>query len=150
MLGNIIVFTLFICWCNDIGAIGRSSTRNWREYIGLPKPGEARAYDESIKLFLDAYMASYGEDLQCGDWQDSYKKLHSSILANKSPQKYLISVAPKQGLADRITALVSHFILALLTNRALLLATPDGLPPFTTAYKMKSIRSIMPSDFVDP
>lgn len=73
---------------------------------------------------------------QCGNWQDDYTKLHQRIMSKEDPDgKYLISIAPPQGLADRVGGFVTHFLFALLSGRAFLHATPPGLPHLSVAYE---------------
>src|ERR1700733_3412371 len=63
----------------------------------------------------------------------NYQKMHSDIISRQtSPNrlnpayKYLVWTAPpKIGLGNRILGITSAFLLAFLTNRVLLVKTPD-------------------------
>ena len=84
----------------------------------------------------------------CGTWQQDYINLHQNIINNTYPRRYLIFIAPPQGLADRITGLISSFIFALLTNRAFYHVSPNNTAGMEVAYDLLNIDSLMPIDFM--
>jgi hypothetical protein len=71
----------------------------------------------------------------CGTaWQAPYAALHARIVSGAAPQRTLVSVAVEAGVADRLSGLVSQFLFALLSGRALQCATYGNLPPWEAAY----------------
>ena len=79
--------------------------------------GNREAADITFAQEVDAI--GYGEGTRCGSWQESYSKLHRSILSGEQPGRYAISIPPRQGLSDRLVGIVTVFVYALLTNRAI-------------------------------
>lgn len=89
---------------------------------------------------------------RCGIWQESYIKLHQSILNGHSKPRYLVSVAVEAGLGDRILGTITEFAFALLTNRAFQLITYGTLPRFEAAFSAPNInwsRSIDNDSLID-
>lgn len=83
---------------------------------------------------------------ECGNWQRNYRTLHQDILNNKldpAQVKFLISIAPPQGLADRIGGYITHFLFALLSDRAYLQITLPLDVPMSAAYDCKFVDSDM-------
>lgn len=77
-------------------------------------------------------------ETECGrKWQRDYTKFHndalSSLLTSKKHQ-YVISIAPPQGLSDRLSGFVTHFMFSLITKRVYLHVTPPNLPLVEVAY----------------
>jgi cell division protein FtsN len=52
---------------------------------------------------------------ECGVWQEGYMDLHRKILAGEAPQRYLVAVAYKGGLADQLVGIVTAFYWALVS-----------------------------------
>ena len=74
----------------------------------------------------ERYVSALEEEPRCGSWQESYLKLHTSIVSGEQPGRYAISVPAPAGLGDRLVGLVTVFLYALLTDRAFQIA---GRPP---------------------
>jgi hypothetical protein len=51
---------------------------------------------------------------ECGVWQEGYMDLHRKILAGEAPQRYLVAVAYKGGLADQLVGIITTFYWALV------------------------------------
>lgn len=112
-------------------------------------PSQFAAVRLAAKRYLNRFSANrYNSSAGCGHWQKHYVRLHKSIIAGNSPRRYLISIAPHQGLADCLGGSVTHFLMAYLTNRAFYIASPDGNPHMSMAYHLKNIQSEMPDDFM--
>ena len=76
----------------------------------------------------DPHASQPGEYAMCGTWQDSYSKLHRSLLSGKKPSRYAISIPAPAGLSDRLLGTVTVFLYALLTDRAFQIAgNPSNL-----------------------
>lgn len=99
--------------------------------------------------YLEHINTSLSIQSDCGTWQQDYTNLHNSILNHTSPRRYLIFVAPPQGLADRITGLVSSFIYALITRRAFVHTAPNNTAGMEIAYELQNINSLMPKEFIE-
>jgi hypothetical protein len=63
--------------------------------------------------------------VNCGIWQDGYTKYHRQS-RNRSDARRLIFVPSFSGLADKMTAIPTAFILALLTNRTFFITRAFG------------------------
>ena len=70
----------------------------------------------------ERHAAGREESSMCGSWQESYSKLHKSIVSGEQPSRYAISVPAPAGLSDRLVGLVTVFLYALLTDRAFQIA----------------------------
>ena len=77
-----------------------------------------RLYALLIFTGMDASNQSITDNSSCGSWQNSYKFLHQAILDGIMPDKFLVSVPVRAGLADNLIGMVSQFLLAFLTSRA--------------------------------
>ena len=73
-------------------------------------------------LAHERHAAGREEASICGSWQESYSKLHRSIVSGELPGRYAISVPAPAGLSDRLVGLVTVFLYALLTDRAFQIA----------------------------
>ena len=73
-------------------------------------------------LAHERHAAGREEASLCGSWQESYSKLHRSIISGKQPGRYAVSVPAPAGLSDRLVGLVTVFLYALLTDRAFQIA----------------------------
>ena len=77
------------------------------------------------------------EDLQiartdsrfCGNWQKNYTKVHREILSGTRPPRYAIALLPTGGLCDRLIGVVTVFMFALLTDRAIQIGGKHIRPP---------------------
>lgn len=98
-------------------------------------------------LILVTSWCIVADESACGGWQNKYKEFHEkAIRSPSSNQKYVIAIAPPQGLADRIGGFVSYFLFALVTNRIFLVATPDHLSPMDYAYASDHLKLNIPSN----
>ena len=71
----------------------------------------------------------------CGHWQENYMELHRKILAGDLPPRYLVSIPVQDGLADRVTGIISEFYFALLTGRAFQITNArQKMPSFQSAF----------------
>lgn len=94
-----------------------------------------------MKLAYTSHVLAAGMS-ECGRWQSNYRTLHQDIINDKvEGGKYLISIAPPQGLADRLGGYITHFLFALLTDRAYLQITLPSDAPMSAAYDCKFINS---------
>lgn len=119
--------------------VGRSS--------GTPSDRKAREI-VAVERYLKKLNTSRFHNHGCGSWQNRYTQLHKDIMSGKKKPRYLISIAPPQGLADRLGGLITHFIMALLTNRAFLHTAPTTTGKMSLAVEMQNIESEMPQDFM--
>ncbi len=72
---------------------------------------------------------------RCGDWQESYMKLHHKIVAGERPPRYLVAVVSQSGLADQVVGIMSLFFWALLTKRAFQITIGEQpMPPLEAAF----------------
>ena len=89
-------------------------------------------------LYFCGFLAYCDIQRDCGSkWQQEYTEFHKnalSSLGSSENHKYVISIAPPQGLSDRLSGFVTHFMFALLTNRVYLHVTPPNLPLLGDAY----------------
>lgn len=145
----VIVFaSLFVAFSSNIShehSLSKFSVEDITPHL-LINPRKAVSDTNSFLKRLE--KSRYNNSGGCGHWQEKYMTLHKEILAGIRPRRYLISIAPPQGLADRLSGLVTHFIFALLTNRAFLHTAPPGVPPMHMAFELRNIESEMPSDFM--
>ena len=89
-----------------------------------------------IVLLVRTFVLSTG----CTNWYANYADFHKNALQSKhSSVRYLISVAPNQGLSDRLSGLVTHFLFALLTNRVFLIHVPATVPSCNAAFTSTTI-----------
>ena len=63
--------------------------------------------------------------VRCGSWQEAYTRFHRES-RNRNDSKRLIFVPSFSGLADKMTAIPTAFILALLTNRTFFITRSFG------------------------
>lgn len=78
----------------------------------------------------------------CGSrWQSAYTVLHHDIVTGRAPLRSLVSVAVEKGIADRLSGLMSQFLLALVQRRAILHATYGRLPDWDDAFSFPHIAS---------
>ncbi|KAF6253796.1 hypothetical protein COO60DRAFT_1703665 [Scenedesmus sp. NREL 46B-D3] len=86
---------------------------------------------------LDPLMDLFQQSRRCNTspYIQKYRQLHSRIMSGHAPPRYLVSVAPETGMADRLTGLVTQFYMALLSGRAMTAShpDPDAVPPFAAA-----------------
>ena len=81
----------------------------------------------------------------CGRaWQPAYAALHASIVSGAAPLRTLVSVAVEAGIADRLSGLVSQFLLALVQGRALQHVTYGSLPDWEVAYALPRLAARAP------
>ena len=81
----------------------------------------------------------------CGTWQDKYSDLHQRILKGDAPQRYLISIPPHTGLADKLVGLPGELMWAMLTNRAFQYVPRHGFPPYDIVFDIPNINITGPS-----
>jgi hypothetical protein len=64
-----------------------------------------------------------------------YSQMHAAIVNGLAKPRYLVSVAPQTGAADRLTGIVTQFYFALLSKRAFTAYNPDPgtIPRFAAA-----------------
>jgi hypothetical protein len=64
-----------------------------------------------------------------------YTQMHAAIVNGLAKPRYLVSVAPQTGAADRLTGTVTQFYFALLSKRAFTAYNPDPgtIPRFAAA-----------------
>lgn len=82
----------------------------------------------------------------CGTWQDQYSKLHYRILKGEAPQRYLISVPPFTGLADKLVGIPGELMWAMLTNRAFQYIPRNGFPSWNEVFEVPRINITGPND----
>lgn len=75
----------------------------------------------------------FPQSLQCGSWHKEYAEMHADVLAGRRPPRYLISLSPQTGIADRLVGMVTQLYLAILSDRALTAVTYGDLPRFEAA-----------------
>lgn len=87
------------------------------------------AADPLLNLFQQARRCNNSPLMQ------QYRQLHSAITSGEAPPRFLVSVAPETGMAERLTGLVTQLYMALLSGRALTAfhPDPDAVPPFSSA-----------------
>jgi len=83
---------------------------------------------------------------ECGNWQNKYTKLHRDMREGKLPPKWLISVAPPQGLADRLGGIITQFLFALLTDRAFVMVSSKS--KLDIVYDSPNIDTSLPTGFM--
>jgi hypothetical protein len=105
--------------------VGSNSSSQPVEGSNQQQPSLAAA-DPLLDLFQQLRRCNTSPFIQ------KYSQLHSRIIAGEAPARYLVSVAPETGMAERLTGLVTQFYLALLSRRALTAfhPDPDAVPPF--------------------
>ena len=70
----------------------------------------------------------------CGSkWQSSYSTLHAGILGAPLP-RLLVSVAVEAGVADRLSGLITQFLMAFIQGRALQHISYGNIPDWEVAY----------------
>jgi hypothetical protein len=106
-----------------VGSSVRQAALNDQQQLSLA------AADPALDLFQQARRCNTSPLMQ------QYRQLHSSIMSGEAPPRYLVSVAPETGMAERLTGLVTQFYMALLSGRALTAYHPDpaAVPPFSAA-----------------
>jgi len=96
--------------------------------------------DDGFNALFGVTERSYRSS--CGhSWQKHYSSLHSKILHGNLPARYLVSVAPETGTADRLTGLVTLFLYSVMTGRAFLHTTNDFEPDWDTSCSFPYIRT---------
>jgi hypothetical protein len=65
----------------------------------------------------------------------AYSQMHAAVVNGLAKPRYLVSVAPQTGAADRLTGTVTQFYFALLNQRAFTAYNPDPgtIPRFAAA-----------------
>lgn len=86
-----------------------------------------------------AVALAFEPHLSCGTWQQKYTDLHRRILRGQAPQRYLISIPPSTGLADKLVGLPSQLIWAMLTDRAFQTVPLHGFPAYETLFDLPNI-----------
>ncbi len=160
-----VVLIWMVLWCStalaDVDGFNRSLASSVVKTTRAERIAARAASDEKrrtermflkevafTKQYLKKLNISRFERFGCGSWQQRYGKLHANILAGRSPPRFLISIAPPQGLADRISGMVTQFIFALITKRAFLHVAPSTSPPMDDVYYLRNIESKMPVNFM--
>lgn len=95
---------------------------------------------------LDEAQSGTLAPTECGHWQEKYTKMHQDMRAGRIPPKWLISIAPPQGLADRLGGIITHFLFALLTNRAFVMTSLKSKLEF--AYDSPHINMTVPEELM--
>lgn len=101
--------------------------------MATPKPGAL-----IICSFILLCVATEYE-ISCGTWQSSYTALHKRILSGEAPQRYLVSIPPSTGLADKLVGLPTQLLWAVLTDRALQHVPRHSMPPFESFLNVQHI-----------
>lgn len=111
------------------------------------KDRERRQNNSNIfgNIFIDGLETPLNASASCGNWQEQYSQLHANILSGVAPQRYLVALAPPQGLADRLCGLVTQFLFALLTNRAFLQVETPSTPSMKLAYNSFNMKGDIPA-----
>lgn len=107
-----------------------------------------RSRRDANNFFRKLQRNRYNTSAGCGHWQQKYTQLHQDILSGRLPRRFLITIAPPQGLADRLSGTVTHFLFALITDRAFLHAAPPSIPKYSSAFDLLNIQSEMPKGFM--
>ena len=108
---------------------------------------DQRAINNTIK-YLKILSASRYKNHGCGAWREKYVKMHNDILAGRLPPRYLVSIAPPQGLADRLAGISAQFLIAYFNKRAIFFTSNKDTPGIDTAYDLVNIKSALPSGFM--
>jgi hypothetical protein len=97
--------------------------------LGDPQQATLAATDPIRDLFQQSRRCNTSPYIQ------QYIQLHNRIMSGEAAPRYLVSVAPETGMADRLTGLVTQFYLAMLSGRAFAAyhPDPDAVPPFSAA-----------------
>jgi hypothetical protein len=82
----------------------------------------------------------------CGNWQEKYTELHRRIVAGEAPQRFLVSIPPFTGLADKLVGLPAEVMWAMLTDRAFQYLPRHGFPPYDSVFDIDNINITGPVD----
>lgn len=81
----------------------------------------------------------------CGHaWQASYAALHRKIVSGNAPLRSLVSVAVEAGVADRLSGIISQFLMAMIQGRALQHISYGNVPDWEVAYSTPHISARAP------
>lgn len=87
----------------------------------------------------------------CGrGWQEEYTKLHQDIISGRLPPRYLVSVAPPTGFADKLKALITELVWAMLSRRAFVALPAEDFPAWDKILEVKNINITAPAEFNIP
>lgn len=120
-------------------------------YLYLPQMAitiskEAKEFSQPLPLRGSADWVG-----MCGNqWQNTYTALHAAVLSGEKHPRKLVSVAVEAGIADRLSGLITQFLLALIQGRALQHIAYGNLPDWEVAYTFPHIASQSPplADFI--
>jgi hypothetical protein len=99
-----------------------------------------------IRTLDEAQSGKFDGASECGNWQAGYTKLHRDMRAGRIPPRWLISIAPPQGLADRLGGIITQFLFALLTNRAFVMASLKSQLDYV--YDSPNINTAVPPELM--
>lgn len=139
---------LIAWWGTAFGSPSIESTVNTASLFTMyTSKADQRAINNTIK-YLKILSASRYKNHGCGNWRGKYIKMHNDILAGKLPPRYLVSIPPPQGLADRLAGISAQFLIAYFNKRAMLFASTPETPGIDTAFDFPNIQSALPADFM--
>lgn len=118
------------------------------DYSSIYKSKREQRMVNNTRKYIQILSTSRFRNVGCGSWQEDYAKMHHDIMTGKLPPRYLISIAPPQGLADRLAGAASQFLMAYFTNRAFLMTAPESTAPLSVAYDYINIDSRMPDSIM--
>lgn len=98
-----------------------------------------------LVLFICSIGAHFAQAKgSCGNWR--YTELHRKILSGEAPQRYLVSIPPFTGLADKLVGIPGEMMWAMLTNRAFQYLPRHGFPAYDSVFDILNINITGPSD----
>lgn len=128
---------------------------------GFPPPSTAKQTQTVMSsvafffvlVFISTICITRGSPTCSNVVLDAYTLMHRDMMLNANTRKrFLVSVTPDgQGLSDRLAGLVTHFLMAIVTRRAILFC---GTPLLSTAFPLRheiepeidcSVRVLKPS-----
>lgn len=141
---------VLLCFTLFLSLISATSLLTHEEALRLyPSKKDKRIVNNTFR-YLETLSRSRYVTHGCGSWQQKYTDIHNAIMDGKRKPRYVVSIAPPQGLADRLAGQVTQFLLALLSNRAFLVTNGNDSLPMNVAFDHINIRSEIADDFMNP
>ncbi len=79
-------------------------------------------------------------------WKSAYNSLHANIRNGKVHPRYLVSVPVPFGLADRILGTITELLIAILSQRAFVIAKLNRIPTLEMVLNISSINTTIQLD----